>query len=294
MNRAHRSSIRAFTLIELLVVIAIIAILAAILFPVFAQAREKARQISCLSNTKQLGLAFMMYVQDYDETFPFAQYSPVDGSDGTWRNTIQPYVKNGQGSGSLLGCPSDYALPSGANGGSSSYAVSGVLTGYNGGNDPTQVTPSQTLAVINTPADVLLMADVCHWTQGGSPTDMLRLLTGGFDNSNIEQQAGTLAAAMTLQTLFKTPACDYTDYSGTPWDGSTDHCAGTVATWGMKVPAYRHSRNGLGSGFANIVFADGHSKARRWGQLGASNYDALMPADIAAKCGPSNSITDCQ
>ena len=67
----RRCSRYGFTLIELLVVIAIIAILAAILFPVFAQAREKARQASCLSNCKQLGLASNMYVQDYDETFPY-------------------------------------------------------------------------------------------------------------------------------------------------------------------------------------------------------------------------------
>lgn len=92
---------RGFTLIELLVVIAIIAILAAILFPVFARAREKARQSSCLSNMKQLMTAFLMYTQDYDETTPLNMtYVPVSCR---WFNTLQPYVMNDQ----LLICPSE-------------------------------------------------------------------------------------------------------------------------------------------------------------------------------------------
>jgi prepilin-type N-terminal cleavage/methylation domain-containing protein len=87
-----------FTLIELLVVIAIIAILAAILFPVFAQAREKARSISCLSNLKQSGLATLMYVQDYDETFPINLYINNYGTASmcsmTFYEEIAPYQKN--------------------------------------------------------------------------------------------------------------------------------------------------------------------------------------------------------
>jgi len=88
----------AFTLIELLVVIAIIAILAAILFPVFAQAREKARQVSCLSNLKECGLGAAMYTQDYDETLPPADYQNIHGdynSYVTWDNLLGPYIAAG-------------------------------------------------------------------------------------------------------------------------------------------------------------------------------------------------------
>jgi prepilin-type N-terminal cleavage/methylation domain-containing protein/prepilin-type processing-associated H-X9-DG protein len=98
----------AFTLIELLVVIAIIAILAAILFPVFAQARDKARMSSCLSNERQLGNAMMMYVQDYDETFPYNRFHGSIGATPekaiiSWRNVILPYLKSKE----VLACPSN-------------------------------------------------------------------------------------------------------------------------------------------------------------------------------------------
>jgi prepilin-type N-terminal cleavage/methylation domain-containing protein/prepilin-type processing-associated H-X9-DG protein len=105
MSRRH-----GFTLIELLVVIAIIAILAAILFPVFAKAREKARQTSCLSNLKQIGTSVMMYAQDYDETYPVNASITADMASQvalTWPNRLMPYVKNNQ----LFKCPSDRRAP---------------------------------------------------------------------------------------------------------------------------------------------------------------------------------------
>jgi len=101
-----RQSRMGFTLIELLVVIAIIAILAAILFPVFARAREKARQTSCLSNMKQVALAADMYTTDYDECFPMSIYMQMPPGSGpviTFYHAVMPYMKNSQ----ILECPSE-------------------------------------------------------------------------------------------------------------------------------------------------------------------------------------------
>jgi len=118
-----------FTLIELLVVIAIIAILAAILFPVFARAREKARQTSCLNNMKQFGTAVLMYAQDYDEMMPRVyvggplSYTLPNGSSYSgyllWHTMLFPYIKNIQ----VYNCPSDTQRWTGQYTGSTSYGL---------------------------------------------------------------------------------------------------------------------------------------------------------------------------
>ena len=170
---------RGFTLIELLVVIAIIAILAAILFPVFARARENARRTSCLSNLKQIGLGFMQYTQDYDEKFPipvfgyggtptpqttpgtpgatFVQSSnPGSGNIVTWMDGIYPYVKSTQ----LFVCPNG---PSVVGAGSSGYGYNGAIGNmeptYNGGH--TAGSPLS-LSAIDRPSDIFLANDMSY------------------------------------------------------------------------------------------------------------------------------------
>ena len=165
-----RRSKSGFTLIELLVVIAIIAILAAILFPVFAQAREKARGISCLSNQKELGLSVLMYTQDYDQNFPSGLQN--DWYNDTWYVLTQPYIKNLQ----VLRCPDDPIgnAPSGYEpwgGPRMSYGANGYLR-YDGA--PTNAWVMHGLmglqqswltgttcadASVNFPAETILIAD---------------------------------------------------------------------------------------------------------------------------------------
>ncbi|MES2464444.1 MAG: DUF1559 domain-containing protein, partial [Armatimonadota bacterium] len=161
---------RAFTLIELLVVIAIIAILAAILFPVFAQAREKARQIACMSNMKQMGLGYMQYVQDYDETFVFSER--WGGAGQGWAGRIYPYVN----STATYVCPDDdkdrFAwLPQKVSYAQNTFLSSGnffwewVTDGAGGYSN----TDTATMATLAAPASIVLIYEAVGAVDGAAP-----------------------------------------------------------------------------------------------------------------------------
>jgi len=159
-----------FTLIELLVVIAIIAILAAILFPVFAKARSKARQASCLSNVKQLALGVLMYAQDYDETFPIAYYyGPgfsweyswdyvIDWTTGNYTyGLIGAYTKSTE----INKCPSIGQLETWGRP-QCGYAYN---TSYIGHGQFEAIVPPASLSMVQAPADTALLADAA-WYYG--------------------------------------------------------------------------------------------------------------------------------
>ena len=180
MNRPHALR-SAFTLIELLVVIAIIAILAAILFPVFAQARAKARQTSCLSNLKQVGLGILQYTQDYDEAFPLSVVHPTSpppaGAIVGWADAIQPYIKNRQ----VFQCPSE---PSPA----SDLAHSAGYTDYwmnkNAGDG------QQTLPVLANSALTVLIGDGGSAGAGVIANSTARYRTNGCNGAGDATAAG--------------------------------------------------------------------------------------------------------
>jgi prepilin-type N-terminal cleavage/methylation domain-containing protein/prepilin-type processing-associated H-X9-DG protein len=259
---------RGFTLIELLVVIAIIAILAAILFPVFAQAREKARAISCLSNVKQIGTAFYMYVQDYDETTPSLGGSVPGIWDNDYTNHLYPYIKNAQ----VFSCPDrtdQNALenPDGSNKGVEiGYGYNwgpiqrrggGLLLGqqYINGTSGNKFIPGITLAAMVSPAQLVGFGDsydtprltatwtflLCTYT--GTHNSSLRHSGGHFNfgfsdghAKNVFMRAGYIAGAENNE--FAIPrAIDQTQYwCADPNATSDGEGSNAAASDGIPVP----------------------------------------------------------
>ncbi len=218
---------QGFTLIELLVVIAIIAILAAILFPVFAKAREKARQTSCASNEKQLGLAFIQYVQDNDETMPSG--SGWDGSTDNkgWAGRIYPYAKSTQ----LYKCPDDATDNLG-------YAANeDALPGQGKGTIASENAPASTILIFEisggnaTGIDVTNTADTTSATGNGTGNGAG---FSGYDTGKMQDKWGG-----TLDNSFQTGR--HTDGSNyLLCDGHVKYlkAAAVSAGWIANSPTY--------------------------------------------------------
>ncbi|MBI1333781.1 MAG: prepilin-type N-terminal cleavage/methylation domain-containing protein [Armatimonadetes bacterium] len=251
---------RAFTLIELLVVIAIIAILAAILFPVFAQAKEAAKKTTCLSNQKQVGLGVIMYQGDNDDTFPMDQYwdySNPSAAQIRWFDSVYPYIKNGDkftfngrasGKGGLFHCASTF----------DQEAVYGVHNWLfpDGGNVPwinSATTATVTSTAVDEPAIKVFLTEK-GLNKGNS--NWLQFIAdewGWVDT--VGNPPGTVDGHHWDIDHSINRDCDFgasDSFDPTQWD--------TYAQCG-SFPRYRHADS------ANMVFADGHAKGMKRGSV---------------------------
>jgi len=257
-----RKSGQGFTLIELLVVIAIIAILAAILFPVFAQAREKARQASCLSNEKQIGTALLMYVQDYDEQFPSGSKLSFPNGPGTinaalygvgWGGQIYPYTKSAQ----ILKCPDDSTSSVNAQGGVEALYPTSYLFNRNIAQNPADASLNAPATTVGIAEVKNVQADVTAGDEIGLSTTLPASFSSAGDGLNVLASViGTTVPAVQGNALYET--------------GTT---GGYSCNGNGKIPPFcqyfdpangyqgRHSSGGI------YFMADGHAKFFRPGAI---------------------------
>jgi len=212
MNRQSHYRSMGFTLIELLVVIAIIAILAAILFPVFAKVREKARQTSCLSNEKQLGLGILQYTQDNDESFMPSDNGAVGMNGHGWGSRIYPYVK----STGVYSCPDDTYVP---NAGTTkvSYAFNVNLDPTTGGDFITYTQPSLAAPAVTVLLDEITSCSADVKDPVSSNADYTEATDGDDGGGDFlywaRQQTGTLGGYTYNPFFFTAPTGVHTDGS---------------------------------------------------------------------------------
>ena len=274
----HPKFTRAFTLIELLVVIAIIAILAAILFPVFQKVRENARRTSCLSNEKQLGLAFTQYTQDADERYPYGINNSAAGGKNLgqgWGGQLYQYVK----STGVYKCPDDSTNPATAAGGLTAYPVSYAFNANAKGT---------ALSQFNAPASSVLLCEAFGPVARIDIGDEgLSLGAGQYDDfSGTTDGIPDPANAVPGGVLCDADLCGHGYAGGYDMQLATGVMAGGQN--GMPAPAdytvagnplpYTSGAVGIHTGGSNFLLGDGHVKFLRPEQVspghnGRSGYD---------------------
>ena len=243
---------RAFTLIELLVVIAIIAILAAILFPVFAQAKEAAKKTSCLSNQKNIGTGIMLYLGDNDDTYNMLQYYTPTREQIRWYDMIYPYIKNGDkfafngrasGGGGIFNCPSV------GNKQEAQYGIHQFIApeSFNG---PLNF-PTRSATAIDQPADKIIMVE--KGLNDGNSSWLQYLADQWGWTGTVGSPAGTIDGPHYDLDQTQNRDCDFGPSSVAP----------SYANWGQcsMFPRYRHNK------VSNVIFFDGHAKSMARGRI---------------------------
>ncbi len=270
VRRSSRTS--GFTLIELLVVIAIIAILAAILFPVFAQAREKARQSACISNLNQIGKSLIMYQSDYDSMYPPSQLPSTGTPVVSWPTMVQPYIKNDQ----VFTCPSTTNEVSGVDTayidptalkytGRTKDGISfGALTGADGSTAQPFLVHTLSYGRNLIPDTVAAWSTPNFKTTANAKSGFVTTgTTVSVIEAQIEEPSTTIHIfdAMTGSATID-PGLQGNSIRGIQQEIRTDHFRNATAS---KV-SYRHA-----GGF-EAVFGDGHAKYRKYGSTTACDW----------------------
>jgi prepilin-type N-terminal cleavage/methylation domain-containing protein/prepilin-type processing-associated H-X9-DG protein len=257
--RAGQTGRQGFTLIELLVVIAIIAILAAILFPVFSAAREKARQTTCASNQKQIALAFIQYLQDYDEATPQGICAVINTpvAKENWVDELYPYVK----STGVFTCPDDPTVPL-----SSTYTVESYAINANFSADGQTNAPKGPMltAQMNAPTVTVLLCEITGFSRGNiADNTQGALSTVGHENSALCLPSGDCGtAAPSWGARYATGYFNNTYFP---------------LNFNAFAPQAYHSDG------SNYAFADGHVK---W--MKATQVSVGYNANSSTQCGQAN------